>query len=72
MTAAWPLLEAARADLRAAVASADGLALEAVRAPHPVFGDLNLYQWIVFVAAHEERHAGQIREMAGAGFAPAA
>ena len=42
----------------------DGLALSEVIAPNPVFGPLNMYQWVLFVAGHEGRHAAQIREIA--------
>ncbi|MEO8663698.1 MAG: DinB family protein [Bryobacteraceae bacterium] len=36
---------------------------------HPAFGDLDGYQWVLFVAGHTERHAAQIEEVkAGAGF----
>ena len=60
--AAWSAFEAAHANLRAAVVSADGLALGEITHPHPVFGPLNLYHWIAFVGGHEARHAEQIRE----------
>jgi hypothetical protein len=50
--------------LRSAMAEADGLALSEVMAPNPVLGDLNVYQWVVFLGAHEARHALQIREIA--------
>jgi hypothetical protein len=33
------------------------------RFPHPVFGPLNLYQWLLFTAAHEERHLRQINAL---------
>ena len=33
------------------------------RFPHPVFGPLNLYQWLLFTAAHEERHLAQINAL---------
>jgi hypothetical protein len=33
------------------------------RFPHPVFGPLNLYQWLLFTAAHEERHLTQINAL---------
>ncbi len=33
------------------------------RAPHPFLGNLNLYEWIHFIAYHEERHRKQIREI---------
>jgi DinB superfamily len=32
--------------------------------PHPVFGALNLYDWLRLIAYHELRHAKQIREVA--------
>ena len=63
--AAWKAFDAAHTDLRSAVVSADGLALGKIVHPHPVFGPLNLYHWIAFVAGHEARHAEQIREAAG-------
>lgn len=28
--------------------------------PHPVFGALNLYEWLVMIGVHEERHLRQI------------
>lgn len=33
------------------------------RFPHPIFGPLNLYQWLLFTAAHEERHLKQIEAL---------
>lgn len=63
-TDALAALEASRRDLLCAVAEGDGLALGTVTYPHPLLGDLNLYQWILFVGQHEVRHAGQIREIA--------
>jgi uncharacterized damage-inducible protein DinB len=59
-------LEESRQLLRAAVAEADGLALGRVMHPHPVLGEIDLYQWILFVGQHEERHAAQITEAAKA------
>jgi len=41
----------------------DGLALGAVTAPHPVLGEVDVYQWLLFLGAHEGRHADQIREI---------
>lgn len=60
------LLEASRAMLRSAIADADGLALGLIMHPHPVVGDINLYEWILFVGLHEQRHLGQLREVAAA------
>jgi len=28
-------------------------------APHPFFGPLNAYEWLLFIGKHEERHLGQ-------------
>ena len=43
--------------LRPSIEATDGTA---VNYPHPAFGALNLYQWLVMVAIHKDRHAGQI------------
>ncbi|MFN2564990.1 MAG: DinB family protein [Gemmatimonadaceae bacterium] len=61
--AAWSELEATRRILRAALVEADGLALSELVLPHPRLGPLNVYQWVVFVGAHESRHAAQVREV---------
>lgn len=61
---AWTALEQARAKLRAAFLSGDGLALQQVIQSHPVLGPINIYQWTLFVASHEARHTLQIREIA--------
>lgn len=31
--------------------------------PHPVFGPLDAYQWILLISAHSERHTKQIEEV---------
>jgi len=62
--AAWERAEAARAAFRLMLIAADGLALSGVIHEHPRFGALNAYQWGGFLAAHESRHAEQIREIA--------
>ena len=59
----WRSLEEARASLKAAALTGDGLALGAVTQPHPVFGPLSVYQWLAFMAGHEARHAAQMREV---------
>jgi hypothetical protein len=58
----WASLHSVRERLLRAVATVDGRDLTAVSAPHPVFGALNGYQWILAVAKHEERHLSQLRE----------
>jgi uncharacterized damage-inducible protein DinB len=46
--------------LRPRVERADGRALSF---PHPAWGALDLYQWLLFVAAHEDRHLAQIEAL---------
>jgi hypothetical protein len=60
---AWRSLEETRSQLREVVTSADGLAIGELTHPHRAFGPMNFYQWLVFVADHEARHAAQIREI---------
>lgn len=55
-------LAAARARLLEALARADGLAVDALAAPHPILGTLTFPQWAVFVAQHESRHAVQLAD----------
>jgi uncharacterized damage-inducible protein DinB len=33
--------------------------------PHPLLGNLNVYDWLQFIASHEIRHMKQMREIAG-------
>lgn len=58
----WDDIAAAREELEQVVATADGLALDKVFAPHPALGPLCGYDWLAFVGAHAARHADQIRE----------
>lgn len=67
---ALAMLEESRVALRAALAQADGLALGTIRHPHPLLGELDLYQWILFVGQHEARHRTQITEVAAAVASP--
>ena len=53
-------LESSREALRAAVVSANGLALGEIKHTHVVLGELDLYQWLIFVGQHEGRHRKQI------------
>jgi hypothetical protein len=53
-------LESSREALRAAVVSANGLSLSEIKHTHPVLGELDLYQWLIFVGQHEGRHKKQI------------
>ena len=63
-TAAWTALSREQESLQALLATFDGLALGQVSAPNPVLGELNVYEWVIFLGAHEARHASQITEIA--------
>lgn len=49
-----------RESLRHAMGEVDGWALETVVAPHPRLGTIDMYQWLVFLGAHERRHLAQL------------
>jgi hypothetical protein len=51
-----------RARLLELLSRVTGRALSELKAPHPLIGPLDFYQWLLFLAQHEERHAAQIRE----------
>jgi hypothetical protein len=63
--AALAMIQSGHARLRETLEAADGLALSAVTFDHRVFGALNIYQWVDFIAGHERRHLAQLRETAG-------
>ena len=46
--------------LRPRIERADGRAL---RFPHPAWGPLDLYHWLLFIGAHEDRHLAQIEAL---------
>lgn len=60
MDGALKSLADSRHTLKDSLATGDGLDLGAIVRPHRVFGELNLYQWGIFAAQHEERHRRQI------------
>jgi DinB family protein len=53
-------IEGSREALRAAVVMADGLSLGEIKHNHPILGELDLYQWLIFLGQHESRHKKQI------------
>jgi uncharacterized damage-inducible protein DinB len=61
---AWSRLEETRRSFLEVFLSADGLALGDVAYVHPRLGSLNLYQWGVWMGAHEGRHTEQVHEIA--------
>jgi len=54
-------LESSREALRTAVVLADGLSLGEIKHNHPILGELDLYQWLIFLGQHEGRHRNQIQ-----------
>lgn len=60
---AWATLQQSREKLRAALIGGDGLALSEVKHEHRALGLIDLYQWAIFVGAHEARHTAQVREI---------
>jgi uncharacterized damage-inducible protein DinB len=56
----------ARRALRDAIAAGDGLDYAQLFAAHPYFGDFDLYQWVLFIARHEQRHTAQVTAIAEA------
>jgi hypothetical protein len=57
-------LEDAREKLKSVMRRASGLALGTATMPHPLFGPLNGYQWVLATAQHERRHLEQMRRVA--------
>ena len=53
-------LEGSREALRAAAVSANGLSIGEIKHTHQILGELDLYQWLIFVGQHEGRHKKQI------------
>jgi len=51
-----------RTELRRLLLEFAGQALSTVVVPNPVLGPVNVYQSVVFLAAHEARHTQQIHE----------
>jgi hypothetical protein len=58
-------LARSREQLRNSLISGDDLDMTVIKRPHQVLGELNLLQWALFVAQHEERHRRQIDRTMG-------
>ena len=52
-----------RARIREYVADGSTPDLDSLVLPHPVFGELTNYEWVLVMAAHVRRHLEQIREI---------
>ena len=53
-------LEASRARLKQIILDNSDIDLAAVKRTHPVLQDIDMFQWALFVAQHEERHRKQM------------
>lgn len=59
-------LDNSRASITSLRPRLEALDLTSVRYPHPVFGPMDTYQWLIFIAAHESRHLRQIESIISA------
>lgn len=56
-------LARSRATLHDGIRAAEGMALGTITATHPRLGEIDLYQWILFIGQHEQRHVAQAAEI---------
>ncbi|HEX8181115.1 MAG TPA: DinB family protein [Pyrinomonadaceae bacterium] len=56
-------LQASRAALNALRPRVEAVDGAAAAYQHPAFGALNLYQWLAFIGAHEQRHLRQLERL---------
>ena len=59
-------LERSRESIRALQPRLEMLDLTDVTYPHPAFGPMSAYQWLIFIGAHEYRHLRQIDSLLAA------
>jgi hypothetical protein len=64
-------LDNSRESLKALRPRLEALDLTGITYPHPVFGPLDAYQWLLFLGAHEDRHLRQIDSVIALRQAPA-
>ncbi len=64
-------LQGSRADLLSMQSRIEDRDLSQTTFPHFVFGQLNIYQWLAFIGAHETRHRKQIELITSAPEFPA-
>lgn len=53
-------LAISRERLKSALVEGSDVDLHSLKVPHPRLGELDVYQWALFVAQHEERHRRQM------------
>ena len=51
-------LAGSREALRAAIVAANGVALGEIKHTHPILGELDLYQWLIFLGEHGRGEIG--------------
>lgn len=56
-------LRQSRESLRALQPRIEATDLSSARYPHPAFGPLDVYQWLVMIGVHEDRHLRQIEAL---------
>ena len=56
-------LRSSRAALHELRPKLESIDLSTMTYPHPVFGPLDLYQWLAFIGVHEDRHLRQIESV---------
>ena len=59
-------MERSREAIRALQPRLEALDLTDVTYPHPAFGPMSAYQWLIFIGAHEDRHLRQIERVMAA------
>ena len=66
VSASLASLVQSRAALHALRPRIEAVDVSAARFPHPVFGPLNLYQWLAVTGLHEARHLRQLERLSTA------
>lgn len=56
-------MQQSRAELSALRPHLEATDFSSVRYPHPAFGPLDLYEWLLMIGFHEERHLRQIEAL---------
>jgi DinB superfamily len=55
------MLSTSRQNLLNTIENASNTNLSLLFFPHPMMGKLNMYQWLIFIGQHEDRHRAQIK-----------
>ncbi|MEI2398454.1 DinB family protein [Paenibacillus phytohabitans] len=55
-------LDQSRSDLKTVLAQSEERLWNRKLYPHPVFGPMDVAQWVDFIGIHEERHLAQLKE----------